>query len=299
MELRHLEHFVAVAEEGSFTAAARRVHLVQSAVSVSLQALERELGTELIARTTRQLALTDAGRAFLPEARRTLDAADAARSSVLDVARGLRGTLRLGLMQSLTVVDVAGLLARFHRDRPLVEIRPRPAAGGSAALAAEVRNGTLDLAFLSLPGTTMPGLRIRPLASEPLLLTCPADHPLAARSSLKLGDLAGEPFVDLPPGWGTRRSVDAAFARAGLERDVAVEVPDTTTFTELVRAGLGVAIMPESFLPGTTGLVGVPLVPSMSFDVALAVPADRRPSPVAQAFLDLVDAAYPSSAEVG
>jgi len=106
VELRHLEHFVAVAEERSFTRAASRVHLVQSALSVSVQSLERELDTRLFERTTHQVALTDAGQALLPEARRTLGAAAAARSAVTDANEGMRGTLRLGLMQSLTLVDV-------------------------------------------------------------------------------------------------------------------------------------------------------------------------------------------------
>src|SRR3954469_18820475 len=117
MELRHLEHFVAVAEERSFTRAAGRLPLLQSALSVSIRALEGELGARLFERTTREVALTDAGRVLLPEARRTLEAAASARAAVLGAQAGLRGTLRLGMMQVIGLVDVGSLLARFHSER--------------------------------------------------------------------------------------------------------------------------------------------------------------------------------------
>src|SRR5919198_245380 len=100
MELRHLATFVAVAEEGSFTRAAGRLHVVQSAVSAAVRALERELGVTLFDRSTHRVELTDAGRALLPEARRTLAAAAAARDAVDQLRGGLRGTVRLGMMLS-------------------------------------------------------------------------------------------------------------------------------------------------------------------------------------------------------
>ena len=137
MELRHLEHFVTVAEQQNFTRAAQRLHLVQSALSVSIRSLERELDARLFERTTREVKLTDAGRILLPEARRTLDAAASARAAVFGAHAGLRGTLRLGMMQVISVVDVGSLIARFHRERPLVDIRPRAALGGSAEMKGD------------------------------------------------------------------------------------------------------------------------------------------------------------------
>src|SRR3954454_13993560 len=100
MELRHLATFVAVAEEGSFTRAADRLHVVQSAVSAGVKTLEREFGTPLFTRTTHRVELTDAGHALLPEARATLAAAGAAREAVEQVRGGLRGTVTLGMMQA-------------------------------------------------------------------------------------------------------------------------------------------------------------------------------------------------------
>jgi DNA-binding transcriptional LysR family regulator len=291
VELRHLEHFIAVAEEQNFTRAAQRLHLVQSALSVSIRSLEHELGTSLFERTTREVRLSDAGRILLPEARRTLDAAASARAAVLSAREGLRGTLRLGLMQVVGLVDIGPLIARFHRDRPLVDIRPRAAPGGSASLVADVRRGILDAAFVGVSNTGNPGLISTMLAAEPVLLACPPDHPLARRSAVSVSELAGEPLVDFAAGWGTRTMVDQLFATAGVERSVGIEVPDASIHAALVGAGLGLGILPESMI-ASAGLTGVPLRPAMTFGVAFVVPSDRPLSPVAQAFADLVAATH-------
>src|ERR1700691_4655459 len=195
MELRHLEHFVTVAEERNFTRAARRLHLVQSALSVSIRSLEHELGTQLFERTTREVRLTDAGRILLPEARRTLDAAAGAQAAVFGAHEGLRGTLRLGMMQVISVVDVGSLIARFHRERPLGDIQPRSAPGGSPAMIPDVRRGALDAAFVAVSGQDQPGLTATTLASEPVLLGCLPDHPLARRAVLSVSEPTAEPFV--------------------------------------------------------------------------------------------------------
>jgi DNA-binding transcriptional LysR family regulator len=290
VELRHLEHFVAVAEERSFTRAASRVHLVQSALSVSIQSLERELDTRLFERTTHQVALTDAGQALLPEARRTLEAAAAARSAVTDANEGMRGTLRLGLMQSLTLVDVAGLIARFHRERPLVVIRPRPATGGSASLAEEVGRGTLDAAFIATGGPSVRNVSVRALAAEPLLFVCPTNHHLAQRKVVTPELIRDETFVEFVPGWGIRTAVDQLFAGARTERSIAVEVPDVSTCLALIKAGLGVGFLTGSILGSSDGLVGINVRPAAMFEIGLAVPSVGPPSAVTQAFVDLVDA---------
>jgi DNA-binding transcriptional LysR family regulator len=287
VELRHLEHFVAVAEERNFTRAARRLHLVQSALSVSIRSLERELDTQLFERTTREVRLTGTGHVLLPEARRTLDAAACAQAAVLGARSGLRGTLSLGVMQMTTVVDVGSLIARFHRERPLVDIQPRTSPSGSAGMISDVRRGTLDAAFVCLGGPDQPGLAATTLASEPVLLGCLPDHPLARRPAIAVSDLADEPFVDFTPGWGTRTIADQLFARAGIERSIGIEVPDGSVHAALVRAGLGLAILPESMI-AEAGLARVPLRPAVTFTVAFVVPSDRPLSPVTQAFADLV-----------
>jgi DNA-binding transcriptional LysR family regulator len=298
MELRHLENFVAVAEEGSFTRAASRVHLVQSALSVSIQSLEKELAARLFERTTHHVALTDAGQALLPEARRTLEAAAAARSAVADANEGMRGTLRIGLMQSLTLVDVAGLIARFHRERPLVTIQPRPATGGSASLAEEVGRGTLDVAFIATGGPSFRNVSVTALAAEPLLLVCPRGHRLDHRMVVTPEAIRDEPFVEFVPGWGIRAAVDRLFAAASIDRSISVEVPDVSTFLALVKAGLGIGFLTGSILGATDGLVGIKVRPAVSFEVGLAVPGLGPLPPVTKAFVDLVDDVRSSAVQI-
>lgn len=295
MELRHLEHFVAIAQEGSFTQAARRLHLSQSALSISIRALERDLGARLFERTSHDVALSDAGHALLPEARRILGCVDIARKVVGDVGSGLRGVFRVGVLQALPLVDLAEMLARYHQERPLVEIRPMPAHGGSAALAEDVRRGELDAAFVCLPGGAPDGVALTPLAAEPIRLVCRPDHPLARRTSVAISSLGNEGFVDFPPGFGSRESVEREFAQAGVQHRVTVEVPDVMTLIELTRAGIGLAALPLSLLLSRGRLAVVDLEPMPSFEVALALPSGRPLKAATQAFLDLVGEMCPGT----
>jgi DNA-binding transcriptional LysR family regulator len=285
VELRHLEYFVAVAEELSFTRASRRLHVVQSGVSSAIQGLERELGAALFDRDRHRVTLTEAGRALLPEARATLAAARAAVDAVAEAGAGLRGTLTVGTMISTASVDVPALLARFHEQHPGVLVRLRVMPGGSADLAREVADGGLDLALLSLPGEAPAGLAVRPLAHEPLVLICAANHPLAKREAVPLDALAAEAFVDFPAGWGTRALVDRAFAAAGVDRQVAFEVADYRTAAGLVSNGLGVAFIPASVVPWLDGVTQVPVDPPLEWRIQVATSATRRASAAARAFL--------------
>jgi DNA-binding transcriptional LysR family regulator len=289
VELRHLEYFVAVAEELSFTRASRRLHVVQSGVSSSIQGLERELGATLFDRDRHRVTLTEAGRALLPEARATLAAAQAAADAVAEASAGLRGTLTIGTMSSTGTVDLPAVLGEFHEQHPGVLVRLRVAPGGSAELASEVMTGGLDLALVSLPGATPPGLATRPLAHEPLVLICGPRHRLASADAAEvatLESLAAESFVDFPAGWGTRAVVDRAFAAAGLERQVSFEVSEYGTGAALVRNGLGVAFVPTSAAALLQGVVTVKIAQaSLDWRIMVATSATRRASGAARAFL--------------
>ena len=288
MELRHLQFFVAVAEELSFTRASRRLHVVQSGVSSAIQGLERELGAPLFDRDRHRVALTDAGLALLPEARATLAAAQAAQDAVAQARAGLRGTLTVGTMVSIGTVDVAGLLGRFHTTHPGVSVHLRHAPGGSAGLAAQVIAGELDLALVALPGQAPAGLRLQPLTEEPLLLIAATWHPLAGLRGVTLAQLADEDFVDFPPGWGNRTVADRAFGAAGLDRRVPFEVTEFTSAAGLVRNGLGIAFIPQS-AAGLDGLDGLDVIgldgPALLWRVSVATPTARRLSAAARAFV--------------
>ncbi|MFI9006935.1 LysR family transcriptional regulator [Actinosynnema sp. NPDC053489] len=283
MELRQLEYFVAVAEECHFTRAARRMHVAQSGLSASIRALEVELGAPLFVRSTRQVELTQAGRALLVEARRVLGTIDAARDAVAAVQGLLRGSLAVGSIQCLHAVHLPAVLARFHELHPGVELRLRQA--GSAELVDLVRAGRLDLAFVT-PGGAGDDLKVSTLSTEPLVLACAPELPLAERESVRLAELAGQAFVDFNPGWGTRDEVDRALATAGVDRRVAVEVNDVHSLLDFVGFDLGVALVPASFAAKRTRARFVELVDAPT--VETAVVSAPAVSAAASVLLDMV-----------
>jgi DNA-binding transcriptional LysR family regulator len=291
VELRQLTTFLAVAEEGSFTRASDRLHVVQSAVSAGVRNLERELGASLFDRSTHKVQLTDAGRALLPEARATLAAATVARDAVDAVRGGVRGTVLLGTMQAqgMRAIDVPGLLAEFRQDHPLVEVHIRHAAGGSSEMAAQVQEGRLDLAFVSLPSHELPGVKLTALAHEPIMVLAPAAHPLATRRTVALAALADEPLVEFPEGWGIRMATDRAFAAAGVTRTITYEVNDTASLIEFVRHGLALSMVPTSLVDDREALRLIPIRGRPpEFLTAIATPSNRRLSAAAQALLETI-----------
>jgi DNA-binding transcriptional LysR family regulator len=195
-------------------------------------------------------------------------------------------------MHSLALIDLAALLTRYHRKHPDVRLVPSPAEGGSVELARDVADGKLDLAFASLSPGSQKGLEVRELAAEEMLLACPPDHPLAGRRRIALAELDGERFVDYPPGWGTRVSVDRLFAQAGLKREIAVAVGDIPTVSELVRAGFGFAFVSPSTVPDPRRLVLRHVRPHPEFTVALVTSTTRPASAATRALIDLVHATY-------
>ncbi|MFE7712484.1 LysR family transcriptional regulator [Streptomyces sp. NPDC057486] len=246
MDLRQMEVVVAVADTGGFTAAARRLHVVQSSVSGTVRALERELGTPLFDRTTHRVALTPAGEAFVPAARATLRAAEQAREAV-DAARGqLRGLVTVGTMQGVW----AGLhhaLAALRAEHPGVVVRLRQAA--VADIRQALREGTVDLAVVALDRQQQRGLTTRLLSREDMVLLASPRRVLAGATlggEVRIADIAALPLVDFTPGWAIRHAVDRAFRAAGVDRSTTFEVNDIVAAAELVRNDLGVCIMPGS-----------------------------------------------------
>ncbi|MEU6646065.1 LysR family transcriptional regulator [Saccharomonospora sp. NPDC046836] len=242
MELRQFEVVVAIADEGGFTAAARRLHVVQSAVSSTVRALERELGTPLFDRTTHRVRLTAAGEAFIPAARAALRAAEHARGTV-DAVRGrLRGQLTVGVMQGVW----AGLhhaLAALRAEHPGVTIRLRQAAVSDIRQA--LRDGSVDVAVVALDRQQQRGLVTRTLLSEDMVLVAAPGREFAG-AEVTFAEAGELPFVDFAPGWAIRDAVDRAFRAAIVERSSTFEVNDIGAAGDLVRHDLGVCIMPES-----------------------------------------------------
>ncbi|GIH14988.1 LysR family transcriptional regulator [Rugosimonospora africana] len=292
VELRHLEYFVAVAAERSFTRAATRLHVVQSAVSAAISALERELGAALFERSAQRVALTDAGEALLPQARATLDAAQAARDAVHEVGKELRGTLVVGCLTGVGGIDFAGLLGEFRAAHPRVNLRLRAATwAGSAGLARSLVDGEIDIAFLGVSGRPFPHLRTRELVRIPQVLVVPADHPLAQRDSVTLAEVADEQFIDYPLGYANRTANDRAFGAAGLERYIAMEVADVAVAANFASAGLGVTILPTRAVPDSPRCKALRVTDqSLEWALHAATAEQRRISAAISELLGMVDA---------
>jgi DNA-binding transcriptional LysR family regulator len=293
VELRQLQHFVAVAEEQHFTRAARRVNVVQSALSSSIRALEDELEAKLFVRNTRQVRLTSVGHVFLGKARIALEAVRDARDAVTAIQGLSRGTLSIGTVQSLPAfLDLPSLLASFHGLYPGIEVRL--CQGSSSHLLDKVRSGRLDLAIVPICDPPV-GIATTMIACEALVAICPLGHPLAGRENVPLSAFEDAPFVDFEPAWGTRQLVDRGFSEAGIERRIAFEVSDLDTQLELVSRGLGVALVPEVIAEEHEAMVGIARLaePEICWELVVAcaahdqtekAPADRAP----RAFLDLL-----------
>ncbi|MDT7802456.1 MAG: hypothetical protein QOI78_5889 [Actinomycetota bacterium] len=239
MDLRQLAVVVAVAEEGGFTAAAQRLHTVQSTVSTVVRALERDLGTPLFHRTTHRVALTPAGEAFVPAARAALEAVERARAAISPV----HGRVRVGLVPGL-LLDLHRVLAAVRDAHPglVVEVRQLASDSFGDALAestVDIALGVCTAAGLGFvpPPDSGGGLVTTPLPGEELVL---ATAPGGSRSAP--GDLSGLSLVDFPAGWAIREVVDRAFA----DRRVSLEADDLTAAASLVRAGLAACVLPAS-----------------------------------------------------
>src|SRR4051794_28827924 len=193
MELRQLEYFLAVVEEGSFTAAAARLYMVQSSLSASLLSLERELGTELFIRGRRGSELTDAGRAFLEPARAALADTERARDAVAEVKGLLRGSVRIATVAVPRSLNVIETIRRFQQEHPDVEVDLLH--DGAEDLVGLVADGDVDFAVTPLTHRTSPALRFEPLASTPVVIVCPADHALAGALDVDPAELALEQVI--------------------------------------------------------------------------------------------------------
>lgn len=283
-----MRYVVAVAETNSFTRAAERCLVVQSALSHQIARLERELGARLFERTSRRVRLTPAGAAFLPAARQCLDAAERAATEVAAAVGEVRGRLAVGLIPTVAAVDIPGALRDFRRRYPDVRISLR--VGASEELVEQVRQGAIEVAFLGLPTTARPeGVNARELARDRLVAVVAPDHPLAEEPVVDLRRLSSEVFVDLPAKTAGRAQSDQAFSAAGLSRDVAFEVT-TADFmmARLVGQGLGIAMLPSAYVSQLTGVTTIEVADAPTRVEYVIWSRDGR-TPAATAFLAILD----------
>ncbi|MCV2462546.1 LysR family transcriptional regulator [Streptomyces sp. ICN988] len=297
MELKQMRYVVAVADTGNFTRAAEQCLVVQSALSHQIARLERELGARLFDRTSRRVRITPAGEAFLTAARQCLEAAERASANVAAAVGEVRGRLAVGLIPTVAAVDIPGALRDFRRRYPQVRISLR--VGASDDLVEQVVQGSIETAFLGLPITARPeGVRVRELARDRLVAAVSPEHPLAGEKSVTLSRLAAEAFVDLPAGTAGRVQSDQAFSAAGVDREVAFEVTTAEFMVRLVSEGLGVAMLPASYVPGLSGITTIEVTDAPA-RVEYAVWNQAGCTPAAKAFLSLLGIAADTEEAAG
>ncbi|MEV6565967.1 LysR family transcriptional regulator [Streptomyces kronopolitis] len=283
MELQQMRYVVAVAETGGFTRAAERCRVVQSALSHQIARLEKDLGARLFERTSRSVRLTAAGEAFLPVARQALQTVERARAEVAAATGEVRGRLVVGAISTVSAVDLARVLGDFRSRYPRVQIRLQMEM--TETLVDKVRDAVLDVAFIGMvPGARNPGVAEKELARSELVAVVAPGHPLAEREWTTLARVARETFVDFTAGSAARRQREDAFRAAGLESEVAYEVTTVEFLAKLVRAGLGIGMVPEPMAAGLPGLHAVRVRPAPQRTERVVWSA-RGPSPAALAFL--------------
>lgn len=287
IELRHLRHFVALAEEEHFGRAAERVFVVQQALSNSIKNLEDEVGVPLVLRTTRRVQLTPAGQEFLIGARETLALASQTVERARRAARGEVGRLTIGFVSGLAFGGLPEIVRRFRELYPnvSVDLRELTAQEQEAAL----RGGQIDVGLMLLP-VRDPSLDSRPLWRQPLVAALPAEHALARKRKLKIADLQGESFVFFP------RQIRATYfdqvmrwcAGAGFTPHVVQEAIEVPTLLSLVAAGIGVFLPIEFFsrlsLPG---VVYRPIEDAPIVEIVAVWSRSEGRSPVVRAFLSV------------
>ena len=250
MELRQLEYFLTVAEEGNFTRAAERLHVAQPGVSAQIRRLERELGQELLDRSGRVVRVTEVGAAVLPYARAALAAVDGARLAVDELAGLVRGRVTIGMVTSHNV-DLPGLLAAFHDDHPAVEMTLTE--GNSDQLVEDLRAGHLDGAIISVGGTTPAGLAIQVVDDQPIVAAVSHGHELAVHQVISVDTLRDRPLISLPRGTGLRARLEEVCAAAGFTPRIAFEASAPEFLAQLAARGLGAAILPRAFVEARSG----------------------------------------------
>jgi len=259
VELRQLDHFVAVAEEASFTKGALRLHAAQSAASAAVARLERQLGQELFVRGSRPLRLTEGGHLLLDRARSIQRQTRDAVAELHELRDGLGGTVTIGTVLSLGTDVLPRALLAFHRRFPRVTIRVVLSAGPVDTHVDKVTEGSFDVALVPAPGPVPATVASWTVERIRLGLACPVDHPLAAANQVSYQELAGETFIDFPADWGNRIMVDSLFERERCTRVVAIEVTDVGAALTLVGGGLGLAFVPVEFLTSRADIAAVDL----------------------------------------
>jgi DNA-binding transcriptional LysR family regulator len=241
MDIRQLDMFRAVAEEGSFTRAAARLHVSQSAISRQVKLLEDELGGRLVHRGSRRVALTPPGELLLETATRVHRDLQLVASQISDTHGLQRGTLSLAGGMTVCMYILPRLLRQYRSLYPHIELRV--ASGSSEELQRMLRARELDMALITLPLVAR-DLEVLPVMREEMVVVTAPRHPLSHRRVVNPEELGKHPLIVYEPGSNTRKVIDQFFLDEEIPMDVAMETENVEIIKSMVSAGLGITIIP-------------------------------------------------------
>jgi DNA-binding transcriptional LysR family regulator len=242
VEIRQLRAFVAIAESGTFTAGALRVHVTQAAISMQIRQLETEIGAKVFVRAPRHVILTEAGEQLLRRARHILREHDAALDEIAELAGAERGRLRIGSASAMVLTEqLPMILKELRKQHPAAEIAVT--SGTSEVLVDQILAGETDIAFVSLP-VDVRGIKTERLSDDQLVAIASPRHKLAKQRTISAYTLAGERLILGERGGNTRRLIDQFFAQAGVTLRVAMELSRQQAIKRMVEEDMGVGIVP-------------------------------------------------------
>lgn len=287
MDIQSLSAFVEVAETGSFTQAAERLHLSQPAVSKRITALEQQIGQALFDRVGRTVSLTDAGRTLLPHARRTLQDIEDARRALSQLDGHIGGRLSIGTSHHIGLHRLPPVLGQFTREYPQVDLDIHFMDSEVACQA--VLAGKLELGIVTLPLLPLPQLVQRVVWPDPLAVVTARDHALAGHRQVSLSQLAKHPAVLPDEATYTHRIVTSALEAEGVHPHVRLATNYLETLKMLVGIGLGWSVLPRSMLDDTLVQLDVPRL-KLHRELGLVWHEKRTLSGAAQALMRLLPA---------
>ena len=242
VDLRHLQTFKAIAEEGSFVQAAERLQYAQSTITLQIQQLEEELGVELFDRKLRKIRLTQAGHTLLTHVQHVLNQVEQMRQDLSDLAGGKSGHLRVGMIEPVARLYLVDVLRAFRADYPRICL--------TVEILSTIRTheqlvaDQIDLG-ISTPPPTNTGLVFDPLLTGGMVLLLPSDHPLQERASIVLSDLPGECLLLTHPPCAYRTAIEQAFMARGFPLATSIEIGSLEVIKQAVEVGLGIALLPQ------------------------------------------------------
>ena len=246
MDIAALKAFTAVADAGSFSAAADHLFLTQPAISKRIAALESELDAKLFDRIGRTITLTEAGRALLPRAQNILVELEDSVRAITNLTGEVHGTLRFATSHHIGLHRLPPALKRFTQEHPQVRLDIRFMDSEEACTAVE--HGELELGIVTLPPAPSPNLTTEVVWQDPLGIVVSSHHPLAASSDVKLSELAQHPAILPAANTYTRQIAERAFEDLGLELDIALSTNYLETIKMLTSVGIGWSLLPITML---------------------------------------------------